>query len=271
MRSRILCLLFLLFGGTAFAARIDTLSVRSAAMGKELPAIVIVPDGLRADAPCPTVYMLHGFGGDCTAWLAVKPSLPAVADRDGIVIVCPDGGRSWYMDSPECPESRYETFMTEELVPFIDETYPVIAAREGRAIMGLSMGGYGAMTLAMKHKELFGAVGSTSGGLDIRPFPRSWELDRLLGEQFEHSDRWDAFTPIRMIPRLKNGDLRIIIDCGYSDFFLDVNRDFHDRLLRYGIDHDFYLRPGGHNRDYWADSVDYQLLFFRKFFGEHAR
>ncbi len=271
MRSRILCLLFLLFGGTAFAARIDTLSVRSATMGKELPAIVIVPDGAHADAPCPTVYMLHGFGGGCTTWLEVKPSLPAIADRDGIVIVCPDGGRSWYMDSPECPESRYETFMAEELVPFIDARYPVIAAREGRAIMGLSMGGYGAMTLAMKHKELFGAAGSTSGGLDIRPFPRSWELNRLLGEQFEHSDRWDAFTPIRMIPRLKNGDLRIIIDCGYSDFFLDVNRDFHDRLLRYGIDHDFYLRPGGHNRDYWADSVDYQLLFFRKFFGEHAR
>lgn len=239
-------------------------------MEREIPAIVIVPERADAGTPVPVVYMLHGFGGDYTTWPGIKPALPEIADREGFAIVCPDGGRSWYIDSPQDAGSRYETFFVEELIPFVDGNYPVVAAREGRAVMGLSMGGYGAMTLAIRHKELFGAVGSTSGGLDIRPFPHNWELDRLLGGQDENPGAWEAFTPINLIPRLENGDLRILIDCGYGDFFLDVNRAFHERLLQRGIDHDFYLRPGCHNADYWADSVDYQLLFFRKFFDRRA-
>lgn len=266
LKIQFLCLFLALAGRTAVAARTDTLAVRSAAMDKEIPVLVIVPEKAAAGEPVPVVYMLHGFGGDYAAWPGIKPTLPAIADRGGFAIVCPDGGRSWYLDSPKDAASRYETFVVGELLPFIDSRYPVVAAREGRAIMGLSMGGFGAMSLAIKHKELFGAVGSTSGGLDIRPFPHNWELDRLLGERDEHPQTWEECTPINLIPRLANGELRILIDCGYDDFFLDVNRAFHERLLGSGIDHDFYLRPGSHNAAYWAGSVDYQLLFFRKFF-----
>lgn len=270
LKLQILCLFSALATLPAVAARTDTVTVRSVSMEREIPVIVIVPERADAGTPVPVVYMLHGFGGDYTTWPGIKPALPEIADREGFAIVCPDGGRSWYIDSPQDAGSRYETFFVEELIPFVDGNYPVVAAREGRAVMGLSMGGYGAMTLAIRHKELFGAVGSTSGGLDIRPFPHNWELDRLLGGQDENPGAWEAFTPINLIPRLENGDLRILIDCGYGDFFLDVNRAFHERLLQRGIDHDFYLRPGCHNADYWADSVDYQLLFFRKFFDRRA-
>ena len=125
--------------------------------------------------------------------------------------------------------------MTRELLPAVEARYPVVRDRSGRAITGLSMGGFGAMSLAIKHKGLFGAAGSTSGGLDIRPFPQNWEIPQLLGEITEHPEAWEEATPINLIPQLGNGDLAIVFDCGYDDFFFEVNNDFHDELLRRGI------------------------------------
>ena len=65
---------------------------------------------------------------------------------------------------------------------------------------------------------------------------------------------------------LKNGELKIIFDCGLDDFFLEVNRNLHKKLMDRKIDHDYIERPGGHNVAYWHNSIDYQVLFFEKFF-----
>ena len=75
-------------------------------------------------------------------------------------------------------------------------------------------------------------------------------------------------TPINLIPQLGNGDLAIVFDCGYDDFFFEVNNDFHDELLRRGIMHDFYVRPGGHTGAYWGNAIDFQIVFFRNFFAK---
>ena len=142
---------------------------------RDVPVVAIVPEGVSAAEPCPVVYLLHGYSGDETAWLKIKPSLPAIADRERIAFICPGVGNSWYLDSKVREKSLYETFMIRELLPAVEARYPVVRDRSGRAITGLSMGGFGAMSLAIKHKGLFGAAGSTSGGLDIRPFPQNWE------------------------------------------------------------------------------------------------
>ena len=100
--KRIFILAFLLAWLTAqfaAAAAVDTLAVRSASMDRDIPVIVILPDGASPANPCPTVYLLHGYGGNQTTWLRIKPSLPAIADREGIAFVCPDGATSWYLDS----------------------------------------------------------------------------------------------------------------------------------------------------------------------------
>ena len=128
------------------------------------------------------------------------------------------------------------------------------------------MGGHGALFLAFRHKELYGACGSMSGGVDIRPFPRNWELPYDLGEYASHKKDWDAHTVINQIDRIADGDLAITIDCGEDDFFLEVNKSLHERLLGRKISHDFTTRPGGHNPSYWNNSLDYQLLFFKKYF-----
>lgn len=263
-------LLFLLSFAVRFAtaATVDTLSVYSASMDRDVPVVAVVPDGASSAKPCPVVYLLHGYAGNETAWLGIKPSLPAIADREGIAFVCPGVGNSWYLDSKVRERSLYETFMIRELLSAIEERYPVARDRSGRAITGLSMGGFGAMSLAMKHKNLFGAAGSTSGGLDIRPFPQNWEIPQLLGGIAEHPEAWEQATPINLIPLIGDGDLAIVFDCGYDDFFFQVNNDFHAELLRRGIMHDFYVRPGGHTAAYWGNALDFQVVFFRNFFAK---
>lgn len=260
--------LILVLAAPSFAARVDTLLVNSPSMNKDVQVIVVTPDaalGKKAVA-CPVIYLLHGYGGNAKTWIGVKLNLPQIADEKGIIFVCPDGKNSWYWDSPKNPSYRYETFISSELVKYIDDHYKTVADRKGRAITGLSMGGHGAMWNAIRHKDTFGAGGSTSGGVDIRPFPLNWEMAKQLGEFAHNKKAWDEHTVINQIDKIENGDLAIIIDCGESDFFLNVNKDLHNRLLARKINHDFITRPGGHTGKYWKNSIDYQILFFDKFF-----
>ena len=103
------------------------------------------------------------------------------------------------------------------------------------------MGGHGALWLAIRHKDVFGAGGSTSGGVDIRPFPKNWEMSKQLGEYEADSALWDQHTVITQIDKITDGDLALIIDCGEKDFFLEVNKALHKALLEKNISHDLLL------------------------------
>ena len=232
-RNLLLAALLLILVAPSFAAKVDTLLVNSPSMNKDVQVVVVTPDaalGKKAVA-CPVIYLLHGYGGNAKTWIGVKPDLPQIADEKGIIFVCPDGKNSWYWDSPKDPSYRYETFVSSELVKYIDGHYKAIADRKGRAITGLSMGGHGAMWNAIRHKDTFGAGGSTSGGVDIRPFPLNWDMSKQLGEFAYNKKVWDEHTVINQIDKIENGDLAIIIDCGEADFFLNVNKHLHNRLL----------------------------------------
>lgn len=266
---------------TCFAARVDTILVHSAAMNKEIPCVIIRPTvAPHASAPAapvnaatrfPVIYLLHGWAGNYAQWICTAPQLRQQADDNGLIFVCPDGGYdSWYFDSPVDPAVRYETFITKELLPFIDAHYPTVPDRRHRAITGLSMGGHGALYLAIRHHDLFGAAGATSGGVDFRPFRNNWGLKKDLGDSACCWANWEKNTVIAAADGLHDGDLAIIFDCGVNDFFLGVNRNLHRKLLEKKIAHDYTERPGGHEEAYWKNSIDYQLLFFRKFFSRPA-
>ena len=128
-----------------------------------------------------------------------------------MIFVCPDGENSWYWDSPINPSSQFETFVSQELPDWVDAHYPTLPSREGRAVAGLSMGGHGALWTAVRHKDRFGAVGSVSGGVDIRPFPDSWEMKAQLGEEREQSGplgRPYGHQCGRFAPGRRTGDFR---------------------------------------------------------------
>jgi len=259
---------FLLFISIAIhAANVDTVNVHSQAMNKKVQVVVISPE--KKNTPSPVIYLLHGYSGNAKSWIQIKPNLPEIADRHNLIFVCPDGKNSWYWDSPKDPAFRYETFVSKELVNYIDTNYSTKKDRTARAITGLSMGGHGALWVAFHHTETFGAAGSTSGGVDIRPFPKNWEMSKQLGNLSDNPQIWETHTVINQIDKIKNGDLSLIIDCGYSDFFFEVNNNFHQKLLDKSIDHDYLVRPGGHNGEYWSNSIDYQILFFMKYFSKN--
>ena len=248
MKKRIIALglLWCLSAVMLQAARVDTVLVRSAAMNKDVKVVYVLPDKAIGKQACPVVYLLHGYGGNARSWVQLKPELPQMADEKGIIFVCPDGKNSWYWDSPENPAYRYETFVTSDLVMYTAGNYATIPDRKARAISG--------------------AAGSICGGVDIRPYPQNWEMNKQLGEFAANKASWDAHTVVNQLDKIVNGDLALIIDCGEADFFLEVNKDLHNRLLARKIDHDFITRPGGHTGTYWNNSIDYHVLFFDKFF-----
>jgi S-formylglutathione hydrolase FrmB len=267
MKTKLLAIFWML-PVVAFAAKIDTLQTFSASMQKTIPAIVITPDDYSSDKSYPVVYLLHGYSGNYKDWTHA-PAVLTAADEYGMIMVLPDGGfGSWYLDSPVDPAWRYETYVTRELLPFIDKQYRTIASPKARAITGLSMGGHGALYLAFRHQDLFGAAGSMSGGVDIRPFPNNWDLSKRLGTYAEHPDNWERHTVINLVHLLTPKSLALIIDCGTEDFFYTVNCRLHEKLLERNIPHDFISRPGVHNWEYWKNAVQYQLVYFRNFFGK---
>ena len=266
MRKCLLILFFAFAAAGASAAQIDTVAVFSAKMQREIPALVVVPDA-GVGRRMPVLYLLHGFGGSYTTWQNITDLRP-LADACGMIVVCPDGANSWYWDSPLNKEYRYETFVSKELVNYIDKNFTTKAERGGRAVTGLSMGGHGSLWLSIRHKDVCGGGGSMSGGLDIRPFPNNWEMKKQLGEEASNKQRWDEHTVINQLDKIKNGDLAVIIDCGCDDFFLEVNKAVHEKLLKKKINHDFIIRPGGHTGRYWNNAIDDQILFFSKFFNK---
>jgi S-formylglutathione hydrolase FrmB len=256
------CLVF----SNAHASKTDTVSTYSAAMKKNIKAVIITPNNYSRSKAYPVVYLLHGYSGNYASWSESQAVIQS-ADIYDQIIVCADGGfSSWYWDSPIDSAFKYETYISRELVAWVDNNYSTVKSPKGRAISGLSMGGHGALYLAIKHPDVFGATGSMSGGVDIRPFPFNWDMAKRLGSYAGHPEVWEKNTVINLLYLIEPNKLKIIIDCGTEDFFLNVNNELHRQLLYRNIAHDYIVRPGGHTWDYWKNAVQYQLLFFHNYF-----
>ncbi len=307
------CMILAFCSATAFAAskpntpkastsraathQVDTVTIWSQSMQKPIKNVVILPTEYDPNTPqdWPVVYLLHGFRGRYDTWInKTQPDLPAAASRMGEIIVCPDGGfSSWYWDSPIDSTMRYETYITQELIAAIDSLYQTRPSREGRAITGYSMGGHGALYLALRHSNIFGACGSMSGGVALLPFPKNWDIEKRIGPYQENPLRWEEYSVMgqlwRAVPfndhsrevaglpsvdpssELQAGQLAIFIDCGTEDYFYNVNMRLHEELLYRNVPHEFIIRPGRHTHEYWRHAVEFHLLFFRDFFNRTAK
>jgi len=263
-------LFFFLFVVSAVHASVDSIVVFSTIMNKPIKVVVIKPDRLDTSIKLPVVYLLHGHGANQQQWIKNAPQIINTANTMNAILVLPDGGySSWYFDSDIDTSFKYETFITKELVPYIDANYPTLNNRIFRAVTGLSMGGHGALYLALKHNDLFASAGSICGGVDIRPFPKNWDIAKKLGTIESNPSNWEKNTVINLVDSLKNDELNIIFDCGADDFFVTVNRALHKKLLSKKIAHTYTERPGKHNSDYWGSSIDYQLIYFKNWFADN--
>ncbi|NQU38547.1 MAG: esterase family protein [Lentisphaerae bacterium] len=255
---------------SALAATVGTISISSSKMGRDIPATLILPDSY-SDTPqrFPVLYLLHGAGDSYAGWNA-NSDIAGLSDEYGIIVVCPDGGKtSWYFDSPIDPTYQYETFVAIECVTYIDRSYRTKAHRDSRAICGLSMGGHGALFLAIRHRDVFSVAVALSGGVDIRPFRNNWNIKDQLGSIESHKEIWETHTVINVANDLHDGELAISLDCGDQDFFLKVNRALHAQLLEAGITHRYIEMPGAHNWVYWKEAIKRQMRFIDNHFTEH--
>ena len=303
---------------TAATGRVETMTWHSAALGVDKQVVVYLPAGYDAEPGrrWPVFYYLNGLGGDETNWVKVG-HLDAAADalKLAAILVMPDGDNNFYVDSAmpsdhaACMKdgtglfiptqsrkstcvraSKYETYIAKDLVAWTDATFRTKAERGSRAIAGLSMGGFGALELAMRHPDTFAAAASHSGVdalLYAGPHPyaaadvklvedvSSWGravgpmgdwIRALFGPDIAF---WREHDPAALAQQLAPGQLAIYLDCGTEDDFLlnDSARYLHDVLVARKIDHAFFLGPGRHNFAFWSQRAPASLAFLR----DHTR
>ncbi|MDQ2795332.1 MAG: esterase family protein [Bacteroidota bacterium] len=277
MRPLLLLTLLLFTAHAAHAARVDTLAIPSAAMHRTYRAAVVLPASYakHKKASYPVLYLLHGAYGHFGDWLNKTPDkelLHRLADQYNLIIVNPEGETfSFYLDSPVSPDSQFETYLTREVIPAIDQHYRTVAGKRGRVIAGLSMGGHGALFLSARHPDLYCAAGSMSGALDLSTWNRKLppaEADGrakrwapVLGSETDNPERFSANSVMSLVELMHRNGLPLIIDCGVDDGLIDINRELHRRLVYNHTPHDYTERPGAHTWAYWQAALPYQVLF----------
>lgn len=228
--------------------------------------VLLPPDYDVSGLRYPVLFLLHGLFGECSNWTELT-DIASRAAAYPLIIVMPEGRDSWYTDSATLSSERYETHFLSEFLPHIEEGYRTIADRNGRAISGLSMGGYGAFKFALKRPDLFSFAASFSGAFE--PTQRSDDSPGFDWISLRPSVM-KAFGPVGsparslndlgsilavMPPELKSNLPFFYFDCGLQDGFLRANRRLSTTFSVQGVAHEFNEIAGGHDWDYWNSRV----------------
>jgi putative tributyrin esterase len=246
--------------------RVRTIPFESKLVGKTLPYNVVLP--VDYDQPAsknkryPVVYLLHGLSGHYTDWLE-KTKLVDYAAAYDFIIVMPEGNDGWYTDSASVLSNKYESYILQELIPDVEERFRASSEREGRAIAGLSMGGYGAIKFGLKHPDKFAFAASLSGAFGAA----SWTEQDLKDPGSRRDSVLQTFGPANSGTRAVNDVLKLareakpealpylFVDCGTEDFLFSDNRQFVNLLLERKIQHEYRQLPGSHTWQFWDSQV----------------
>jgi putative tributyrin esterase len=244
-----------------------TIDYPSKSLGRASSFNIVFPDDPELPRPWCVFYLLHGLSDDHTIWMR-RTSVERYVDGLPLVLVMPDGGRGWYTNALE--GDAYEDDLLKDIVGLVERTFPVKAERSGRAIGGLSMGGYGAVKLGLKHADRFVSVNSHSGAVGyLRPelnqgkkLERKPEYAAELQRIFGKSPRGGPEDPFAIVEKMDHGLVPAMrIDCGTDDFLLEQNRAFHSHLETLHIAHQYQEFPGGHDWAYWDLHVREAISF----------
>ncbi len=297
------------------AGTIKRASFKSTALGVDKDYVVYLPPGYDADtnARYPVIFYLHGLGGRETNWSEYY-GMAKTADKLklGAIVIMPDGDDGFYVNAvsqlqpyERCMKNKrpfgreadmkkycvhtpkYEDYMTKDLLQHVDATYRTLGTRAGRGIAGLSMGGYGALMLSMRNKNLYAAAASHAGVASLiykGPFPYEKGKTQLItdvksslgkmgifGALFKalygtDLDHWKKHDPTSLAQSLKPGELHLYMDCGTEDEFRLYNgmQYLHEILEAKKIAHDYWIGPGRHNGAFWSGRLPNSLGFFKK-------
>ncbi|MCI0342136.1 MAG: esterase family protein [Planctomycetales bacterium] len=234
----------------------------SEALGREAEYLVYLPPGgPRPGERLPVVYLLHGYGDGAHSWFRwggaheTADRLIAAGEVPRLILVSVEGNRSFYANSPL---GRWEDFVADEVVRVVDARHPTIASREGRALAGNSMGGYGALRLALLHPARFGGAASLSGFILAGPF---------LPERAERREPREI-----LLEGVPDPPVAIYADCGDADRYglQDQLRGLERLFAGLGDrapPHETHLVEGSHSWGLWRERLPHAL----RFLGRHLR
>lgn len=239
-----------------------TVSTSSAALGKCIRYNAVIPENPNGDIP--VVFLLHGLSDDYTAWQRFT-AIEVFANERGIAVIMPDAGRSFYTDMKS--GDNYYSSIVEDVMRSARTLFPITKDRAKTFTAGLSMGGYGAVKLALRNPDIFSACASLSGVLDIAQNVSEGTWDGLFasiwGEDYKNTvpgSRDDLFA--LATPELTD-KVRIFMACGDEDFLLEENHAFRDHVAKVGFTHVYEEHPGNHNWHFWGryipDALDFLL------------
>jgi putative tributyrin esterase len=276
------------------ALGVKTVELEGKAVGRKMKYNIALPENYEATKDrYPVLYLLHGFSSNYTAW--ARLNAPKFARSYDLIVVMPDAGNSWYANWAQSEgeqKNDWEDFLIKELIGHVDSTYRTIPDREGRAINGLSMGGYGALMLGLRHPDLFCSIGSHSGAVGYAN--RAAERLRAGGDQsknrpnrtpsdkpnaeigiegfnsqaertpagklFTTAAEADAYDPFKLVLAVPKEKLpHIYIDCGTDDQLLKSNQDLVKLLMDNKIPFTYAESAGGHTGPYWAREVGHSM------------
>lgn len=262
-------------------SRVEYSSFQSAALGHELKFAIQLPPSYDKDPKrkYPVLYFLHGMNGNEGEF--ERRGVAAAVNRfresgkiGEMIIVSPAGKNSFYLNAKN--GEKYEDAIIKDLIPYIEKTYRTYGTADMRAIQGISMGGFGALTLAFKHPEMFSSVSAhcaalfaelpTASGTDQRSQFRA----KLVGDIFGNPPDEEFFkqnNPMDLAASnaaaIKKSGMQIYFDVGEQDRygFAEPNKDFDARLTKAGIAHKFNLFQGNHGWDYMISVADNSYAF----------
>jgi putative tributyrin esterase len=227
----------------------------SDALHRETQYRVILPASIEPGRKLPVVYLLHGAGGGFRDWSNYS-DVSRFAEA-GLILVMPEGDYSYFMNAAERPQDRYEDYIVQDLAQDVGTKFPTVSGRRNHAIVGVSMGGFGAIKIALSHPDLFAFAGALSPAIDvprrrfsIRRIQQSEALSSIFGT-------WGSATRLGDDPFLIARSVNpaeapyLFLTCGDAESLLSPNREFAAVLEHQHLQHDFHVVAGGHDWNQW--------------------
>lgn len=248
-------------------------------LGMDTPMTVLLPEKrgckpeLNPDKKYPVLYLLHGHADDNTAWIR-KSNIEMLTRDYGVIVVMPTAHRSFYSNSKH--GHAYFDYLTKELPVVVANLFPASTKREDTYIAGLSMGGYGALKLAMACPEIYGHAGSMSGASDSYSAMRhvsgmftvsdfTENINNVFGseEEFYGSENDLYFLSRQLESRTDVPQPQLYMCCGTEDPLWPVYCEIKEHLQnRTGLEITYDERKGSHNWNFWNEELPLILQFF---------
>lgn len=252
---------------------VEDRTLESAALARAITYRVLLPAGYHGSAQrYPVLYLLHGLTGTYSDWER-RTQLTDLLDAYRLIVVMPEGQNSWYGDAVGKASDKFESYILDDLVADVEKHYRAIGTRHGRAIAGLSMGGYGAMKFALKRPGAFLVAGSFSGAFSLvragapatppappaneTPFSRTVRESVTAAYGPPGSEARAANDLFALVEKAEVSRLPYLyLDCGTEDGLLQVNREFTALLHQRKVPYEYHELPGAHTWDYWDRQVE---------------